>query len=443
MTQEEKENKLEKLRTMVSNYDPKKALREPNQEENFVSLIAVEQVLKNYQNEFNKKIEEFQEYVSKLLGRKCYVKFEPTSIRQDGHSNMYLEINDSLSDKVDSKIKLSNEENNAIKYFASKETRLFNPKSRYYKKLLNDPKTNEFMNEYYKYCKKINTYNFLKTNSGLFINIFQSELTGLEVNLSDYYDTHYLGGYGKSLFSFHKNVITGERTLKYYEEECKEILNETQIADIYSTIKVDISLFPEELQEEMKKYETYYNLKLHEQANSDKNELKRMQQERLMQAYKEFKKSAEALNNMQMEVEFKKIKLNELETIFFKNSGQPNEAGYIEIDDMFKNNMMLRMLDLSDIDLTNVDIRNIDFSGTNIHINPQKVYNKDMTNVNATGLKFSPFFDSFDDVILDGAIITDWEAAINISKLRSYNNQTVIPDTCKNKKSINSDTMQM
>ena len=39
--------------------------------------------------------------------------------------------------------------------------------------------------------------------------------------------------------------------------------------------------------------------------------------------------------------------------------------------------MILRMIDLSTIDLTNVDIRNMDFSGTNIQINPQTIYNKE------------------------------------------------------------------
>ena len=47
--------------------------------------------------------------------------------------------------------------------------------------------------------------------------------------------------------------------------------------------------------------------------------------------------------------------------------------------------------------------------------------------VNALGIKFSPFTDKFDDVILDGAKIDDWEAMINLEKVKSYNRQTVIP----------------
>lgn len=100
--------------------------------------------------------------------------------------------------------------------------------------------------------------------------------------------------------------------------------------------------------------------------------------------------------------------------------------GYIEFEEFFKNNMVLRMLDLSKLDLTNVDIRGMDFSGTNIHIDPQKVYNNDLSYVNATDVKFSPFFDSFQDVVLDGTIINDYEANINLSLVRSYNGDTYI-----------------
>lgn len=60
---------------------------------------------------------------------------------------------------------------------------------------------------------------------------------------------------------------------------------------------------------------------------------------------------------------------------------------------------------------------------------PQTIYNKDMTNVNTTGVKFSPFKleNQFTDVILDGTIIDDYETMINLNTVKSYNNQTVIP----------------
>lgn len=68
----------------------------------------------------------------------------------------------------------------------------------------------------------------------------------------------------------------------------------------------------------------------------------------------------------------------------------------------------------------------MDFSGTNVHIAPQKIYNKDMTDVNATGLKFSPFTDSFEGVILNGTIITDKEANIDLDTVAKYDSRTGI-----------------
>lgn len=94
--------------------------------------------------------------------------------------------------------------------------------------------------------------------------------------------------------------------------------------------------------------------------------------------------------------------------------------------------MILRMIDLSAIDLTNADIRNMDFSGTNIQINPQTIYNKDMTNVNAKGVHF-PFYYSFENTIIDGCIIDDWEAMIDLDKVKSYNNSTYINKSNKKK----------
>ncbi len=76
------------------------------------------------------------------------------------------------------------------------------------------------------------------------------------------------------------------------------------------------------------------------------------------------------------------------------------------------------MIDLSHVKLDRVDIRYMNFSGTNIHIDPQVIYQKDMTGVNASGLKFSPWDDSFEGVNLRGAIITDYEANIHLSKVK-------------------------
>lgn len=67
-----------------------------------------------------------------------------------------------------------------------------------------------------------------------------------------------------------------------------------------------------------------------------------MQTKRIMEAYQMFKKATELLNNLKMEdVNLDKIYMDDLESIFFKNNRRLNELGYIEINEMFKDNMLL------------------------------------------------------------------------------------------------------
>ena len=154
--------------------------------------------------------------------------------------------------------------------------------------------------------------------------------------------------------------------------------------------------------------------------------IKKEQIEKLMLAKQKLKEVAELLNSPQESLKIDRIKIDNLENLVFKNNGEFSEKGFIEFDDFFKDNMILRLIDLSDLDLSDVDIRNMNFSGTNIHIDPQTIYNKDMTGVNATDVHFSPFLDIFDDVVLDEAIINSPEVMIDIDKIKSYDDNTLI-----------------
>lgn len=201
--------------------------------------------------------------------------------------------------------------------------------------------------------------------------------------------------------------------------------SEEDIGKMLIQLKVDISSLSEKEQEEIKQLYISTIGELEKEEEDRLREFRKIQINRIMLAYQKFKEIAELLNDTKMDLKFDKIKINNLENIIFKNNGNPTENGYIEFDDFFKNNMLLRMLDLSQLDLTNVNITNMDFSGTNIHIDPQIIYNKDMTGVNALGVHFS-ILDRFDDVILDGALINDWEAMIYFDKLKSYNDRTIV-----------------
>jgi len=227
-------------------------------------------------------------------------------------------------------------------------------------------------------------------------------------------------------FYYTKTVSENSVYLCVNNNDIFNFLNEELIGKISTDVLVDVSSFSLPFQERIKYCNSILKLNLEEERATEIENSRNLERRRIMQFYNKFSELAALINNTSLDMDFKKIKFNELEKIIFKSYGLPNALGYIEFEDFFKNNMVLRMLDLATLDLTNVDIRGIDFSGTNIHINPQVIYNKDMTNVNATNVKFSPFFDSFDDTILDGTIINDHEANINLDKVRSYNENTHI-----------------
>lgn len=435
--------KLNKLREIIANYQ--KLLAKPT-DENYASIIAVEEILKQKQIELQTKTKEFERYVSTILHNQCTVEVDYSYVRIYYNNSLFSKNdkpNNCLTTYIGSKNWVhSNPQNKKIQHNQANNT---------CKLLEKDKTSNNFLKYLTEWLKK---YCFgekfgLETNIGLYIG-FNCEENFLKMLISDSDSRNNLPRSFRIFrptffapenidittkerimnFYYLKNIITGERELHFNNDDTKEIINETTIADIYTKLKVDISSFPKELQDEIRNFEAYYQMKLHERADNEKASLKIMQTKRIMEAYQKFKEAIELLNNLKMEdITLDKIHMDDLENIFFKNNGKPNEQGYIEINEMFKDNMLLRMLDLSNINLTNVDIRGMDFSGTNINIHPQTIYNKDMTNVNTTGVKFSPFKleDQFTDVILDGTIIDDYEAMIDLNTVKSYNNQTIIP----------------
>lgn len=208
--------------------------------------------------------------------------------------------------------------------------------------------------------------------------------------------------------------------------EVTKFLNKDLLDALYPCIKVGPSGLSKRVQEELRQIELANRTKLSKEMQSNLVSLKEQQIAKLMRAYQLIKEATELLDGIKGTLDFEPIKLENIASVVFKNGGTPTANGYVEFEDFFKNNAILRMLDLSMLDLTNVDIRGMDFSGTNIHIDPQIIYNKDMTNVNADGIKFSPFNDSFENVILNGAIITDKEANIDLNTVQSYDSRTVI-----------------
>ena len=73
-----------------------------------------------------------------------------------------------------------------------------------------------------------------------------------------------------------------------------------------------------------------------------------------------------------------------------------------EINPIFLNLDMLKYIDLSLVSFKNVKVSGIDFQGCNINLNPQEVYNKDLSGCNFEGLHIPPFMD-FRGVDIRGA----------------------------------------
>ena len=79
--------------------------------------------------------------------------------------------------------------------------------------------------------------------------------------------------------------------------------------------------------------------------------------------------------------------------------------GHREFNNLYIND--IKIIDLSYADFTNVKVSGIDFCGTNVTfsnatLNPQTVYNKDLSDCNFEGIFISPFVD-FSGVNIKGA----------------------------------------
>lgn len=406
-----------------------------NDNSTFVSLILVEDLLKRKNQEFLDKTKEYIDY----LGRKLKIKienFEPRNILTIWGTEKVF--NPLIYDKLVTTLKHTIEiysETGSIRWRIGDR----DIKPEYIKQIEDDEKTKEYVDfvrsfedNYFISCFYIISnlslrvsmeYNF--ANFKIFVSDDEKVVESVKTIFSDDWLKQFLAEIARN-FYYYKSINNNKREIHFNNEEVKTFLNEELIGKIYAALKIDISTFPRKFQEEIRQAEISLKAELSEKENAEMLATKELQIERIMKAYALIKEATELLSLAKSDIGIEKIKLDNINSILFKNNGVPNSLDYIEFEEFFKNNMVLKMLDLSKLDLTKVDIRGMDFSGTNIHIDPQVVYNKDMSYVNATDVKFSPFFDSFQDVILDGTIINDYEANIDLSLVHSYNDDTHI-----------------
>ncbi len=387
-----------------------------NDNPNYISILVVEEFLRRKCLEYKEKTETYVNHLNKLLKKEWHVS--------DRFVNNTLELecdafNFSKMQVTHYKLTVMNNINGPDILFMEYWDDFRKSICHNTDMLINDPATTEYQN----FLKDFESH-FGGISSNLGLDVFftstndDSNSYSFVTTINDSEACH------ESCFDCKKR--NGQISISYNDESIKDFLNEELIGKMYAALKIDISCFPEKWQQEIKNMDVAIRLGLEKEKEKQIDEFRKLQIDRIMKAYKLIKEAMQLLNNAKMDLNFERLKIDNLREIIFKNNALPNSDGCIEFEDFFKNNMILKMLDLSQIDLTNVDIRGIDFSGTNIHIDPQTVFNKDMSYVNARGLKFSPFTDFFDDVIIDGAIITDHEANINLDTVGSYNDETII-----------------
>lgn len=269
---------IEELQTIINEYNPAESLKNNNPEDNYVPLISLEQFLKNKQEELIKRIQTYEQHISKLFKKDCKLHLLelrdnfPRLIQYDETKSIFLEVNDSLNPKKHTSIRLTNAQNSLIPNIPTKKKKFLNSTYQYYQILLNDPETKNFLEYYSDWCQSYYDQNNILTNCGLTLDIYQDELTGLYMVLSDYFEKaiHYKNHpcnikYWKSAilnlrtfqkssnnhlhFYFQKNLLTAESTTGYFHDKYQDIISPAKLKNIYNTTQVDISKFPQHVQE--------------------------------------------------------------------------------------------------------------------------------------------------------------------------------------------------
>ena len=116
------------------------------------------------------------------------------------------------------------------------------------------------------------------------------------------------------------------------------------------------------------------------------------------EALQQIKKSLEVLDELENKTQsYNKIQISNL---FI------DVSNHREINPIFLDINMLKYIDLSLVSFKNVKISGIDFRGCNISLNPQEVYNKDLSGCNFEGIHIEPFM-NFSGVDIRGARFSD------------------------------------
>ncbi len=261
----------------------------------------------------------------------------------------------------------------------------------------------------------------------LVLSISDSEYYLFNKTTNQYF---YIEGTHKK-FAYGKNYIVADDKTYYLDEnEFKEIdMDMSELENI--KLKSGYTLYS--FEEFKRKYEKDSNFTLKEKQKHLESEL--------CNKNEEAKKQGQDIN---MEIKNLSERLNVLFSMYNKMKGytdknnvSKNEIAlqfllldlgeHKEINSIFLLNNGLQFVDLSLIDFTGVKVSGIDFSKTNANIDPQVVYNKDMSNGVYSGLSFN--LKNFDGVNICGSDFTGcvMDLALNLENAIKDEN-TILPD---------------
>lgn len=290
-------------------------------------------------------------------------KYKKVSNFSNGYAQ--LEGNEYI-DLTGKKVKLTSFEKDSVKYEKGLLKNIYyNNVKKTYDKLNCIPYKD--LNDYV-LCIKDNKFIIYSKETGVYTNT--------NIDLSE----------EKMIYTY-QNILDINGILFYLKPEgCINISNVINLNDIMSYEDNDEIIDYEIFKINILKDKSFYDKIVSE---SEKIKQKNITQAILNSKKQQDKKRQELLDQM---VSLSK-QLNKLNDSAGNLSKIDNDLLLTKVDNHFEIKSefikQLSYLDLSYIDFTNVKVSGIDFSGTNADINPQLVYNKDMSNSNYQGLNFT------------------------------------------------------
>lgn len=229
------------------------------------------------------------------------------------------------------------------------------------------------------------------------------------IDITDYYNNNLLEKDNINIRDVKVDILTRDEFSILNMDKIDQIMSELK----EETRKDEIKQSKEEEQKKLKeiKDENERKRKEQEQQKSEKLDL-------ILSKFKELQKNIEELESVTEEkVKIPKINVNNL---------------LIEVNDHLEINPILvdwlKYINLGYMSFDNVKLSGINFEDCNINFNPQKVYNKDLSNSNFNKVFISPFMD-FTGVDIRGCTFSKDEDATTLDMFNMHFKDAIYDET--------------